>query len=111
MFWTNYCRLCSQIGKSPSAVAKECGIKSTGTVPAWKNGAIPRWSVIVAISDYFGVDAKELLNGDVNSRKKPALLDEDRLDESVYAILGQLTDEEISKLCYFAQGLIAARRT
>lgn len=111
MFWANYVKLCSQVGKSPSAVAKECGIKSSGTVPAWKNGAIPRSSAVLAIADHFGVDPKELLNGNPDIAKKPALVSEDRLDERVQLLVNQLTDEEIGKLCSFAQGLIAARRT
>ena len=111
MFWTNYVKLCNQVGMSPSAVAKECGIKSSGTVTAWKNGAIPRWNAVVAISDYFGIEPKELLSGNPDITKKPTLESEDRLDERVQLLVNQLTDEEIGKLCSFAQGLIAARRT
>ena len=43
MFWDVYTRLCAKDGKAPNVIAREvCGVKSTGTVTGWKNGATPR---------------------------------------------------------------------
>lgn len=62
MFWEVFIRLCQMNNVSPNAVAKECGVKSTGTVTAWKKGAMPRDGVLAAMADYFGVDV-DFLSG------------------------------------------------
>ena len=61
MFWDIFVRLCQIEGISPNAMARKAGVKSTGTVSAWKNGAIPRDGVLKAIADFFGVDTDFLL--------------------------------------------------
>lgn len=61
MFWDNFVRLCNQMDKSPNAVASEIGIKSSGSVTAWKNGAVPYTRTLVKIADYFGVTPDDLL--------------------------------------------------
>ncbi len=53
MFWTNFERCCRMIGEPPNSVASKCGVKSSGTVTGWKNGAIPRADVSRAIVEYF----------------------------------------------------------
>ena len=55
MFWEKYTELCKSVGKSPNAVAEECGIKSIGSVTGWKKGAMPRNPVLKRIADYFHV--------------------------------------------------------
>lgn len=62
MFWENYLILCSSVGKAPNAVAAEIGIKSSGTVTGWSNGAIPRKSVLFKLCQYFGVTEEQLLS-------------------------------------------------
>lgn len=64
MFWDNFVRLCNQAGKYPNTVAAEVGVKSTGTVTGWKNGANPRRTVLLKLADYFGVSVDYLLNGE-----------------------------------------------
>ena len=64
MFWDNFMRLCNQADKYPNTVAAEIGVKSTGTVTGWKNGAIPRQAVLLKLADYFGVTVDYLLNGE-----------------------------------------------
>ena len=61
MFWEIFVRLCQIGGVSPNAVAKKAGVKSSGTVSAWKKGTMPRDGVLKAIADYFGVDTDFLL--------------------------------------------------
>lgn len=53
MFWTNFERYCRMIGEPPNSVASKCGVKSSGTVTGWKNGAVPRADVSTAIVQYF----------------------------------------------------------
>lgn len=64
MFWDNFVRLCNQAGKYPNTVAAEVGVKSTGTVTGWKNGANPRQTVLLKLADYFGVTVEYLLTGE-----------------------------------------------
>lgn len=61
MFWDVYVRLCYAKNVSPNAVAKAVGVKSTGTVSAWKKGALPRDGVLAALAEYFGVSTDFLL--------------------------------------------------
>ena len=71
MFWKNYLLLCGCVGKSPNAVAAEIGIKSSGTVTGWSNGAIPRKSVLFKLCQYFGVTEDQLLSNDLSMDKVP----------------------------------------
>lgn len=77
MFWDNFVRLCYSMGKSPNAVASEIGLKSTGTVTGWKNGAIPRPSVIQKLASYFNVPV-EYLTETENSPSEDRELEEYR---------------------------------
>ena len=60
MFWRRYANLCEAVGKAPNVVAAEVGVKSSGTVTGWKNGAIPRPSVLAKLAEYFCVSVFEL---------------------------------------------------
>ena len=71
MFWDVYTRLCAKVGKAPNVVAREvCGVKSTGTVTGWKNGAVPRNGVLAKLADYFGVTVEELTGEE--QKEKPS---------------------------------------
>ena len=73
MFWDVYTRLCAKDGKAPNVIAREvCGVKSTGTVTGWKNGATPRNNVLRQLSDYFGVSVDYLLTGESEQKEKPS---------------------------------------
>ena len=74
MFYDKFLSLCVQKGVSPSAVAKELGL-SSGTVPNWKKGSVPRSSQIKMVADYFGLTVEELLG-------KPT----DGMPEGIYRI-------------------------
>lgn len=63
MFWDVFIRLCNSKRVSPNAVARACGVRSSGTVSAWKRGALPREGVLTAIADYFGVTVDQLMGG------------------------------------------------
>ncbi len=110
MFWTNYEFLCKSIGKSPNAVAALVGVKSSGSVTAWKkNDALPRQSTLKDIADFFGVSVEDLVYTDLVKEKKPIPPYGNELDD-VYSI--QLTDlraDEIAKVHAFVAGLKASR--
>ena len=67
MFYDNFVRLCSEVGKSPSAVAVEIGLQKSA-VTYWKNGrSNPSDVNLQKIADYFGVSLEELLYGGAES--------------------------------------------
>lgn len=90
MFWTNFRLLCMQIGKSPSAVAKEIGMKSTGTVSAWKKGTVPEMPTLEKIADYFGITVADLLG-----EKNPATGSDgnDSISAEKHAYVNSLFDQ------------------
>lgn len=69
MFWEKYVALCRKCGKSPNTVAAEIGIKSSGTVTGWKNGALPREWVLQTLSEKFEVSV-EWLKGEFAQKEK-----------------------------------------
>lgn len=72
MFWDKYFALCSKIGKSPNAVAKEIGI-SSGTLTGWKkHNKVPLDMTIKKVADYFGVPVSYFSEEDQETEKSPA---------------------------------------
>lgn len=70
MFYEQYVELCSQIGKTPTAVALEIGL-SKATPTKWKkSGATPSGDNLKKIAAYFGVTESELL-GDEKIKLTP----------------------------------------
>lgn len=62
MFWSQFSYLCKCAGKSPNAIASELGI-SSGSITAWRKGALPRNSTLKKLTQYFGVTEEFLLYG------------------------------------------------
>lgn len=60
MFYDNFARLCSEAGKSPTAVTKDLGF-SNAAASHWKNGKSPTAKTLQKIADYFGVTVNDLL--------------------------------------------------
>lgn len=54
MFWEKYVELCTRVGKTPNAVAKEIEI-SSGTVSFWKKGKQPQALTLAKVANYFNV--------------------------------------------------------
>lgn len=110
MFWTNYYLLCKQIGKSPSAVAKEIGMKSTGTVSAWKKGRMPEMPTLERIAEYFGITVADLL-GEKNTAtesgdgKGTGNELSDNMKE-LMRLIPRLTDQEAAILLAQVKGII-----
>ena len=108
MFWTNYVRLCLGVGKSPNQVAAECGVKSSGTVTGWRNGALPRPPVLKQIAEFFSVTIDDLLK----DNEKPAPLIGDGLtsaQKELIRLLPLLTDSEVTVLLTTVRSLIDGR--
>lgn len=71
MFWNNFEALCAEKGVSYNAAAADVGVKSSGTVTSWKNGAKPRGPVLKRLADYFDVTVEEL-TGENEQKEKPS---------------------------------------
>lgn len=97
MFWNVFAKLCVDAGKSPNTVAAECGVKSSGTVTGWKNGAVPRPAVLQRIAEYFDTEVETFELPDVyvppEKHKKAAPATEDGLQS--------LTDDERALLLHY----------
>lgn len=68
MFWKNFEKLCTDRGRSPTAVVQELGLSSSA-VTAWSRGSVPRNSTLGKIAKYFGVTLDALL-ADADDQKK-----------------------------------------
>lgn len=71
MFWDNYVKLCGNNNKSPNGVANELNL-SSGSITAWKKGAVPRAATLQKIADYFKVSVAYLLGEDETELREKA---------------------------------------
>lgn len=97
MFWENFVELCSQNGTSPNAVATELG-KSSGSVTAWKKGAVPRETTLKKIAERFSVTVDRLVYG---QKEKPTTSEGSELDprrQEAWKLLNSLSDEKLEKV-------------
>jgi len=60
MFYDEYIKLCSQIGRSPSAVAESLGFQKSA-VTRWKQGSTPTDNNKRKIAEFFGVPVSTFL--------------------------------------------------
>ena len=65
MFYDIFTNLCSKKGMSPTAVLQKLKI-STSKSTAWKNGSLPNASILILLSEFFGVSIDYLLMGKEN---------------------------------------------
>ena len=105
MFWKNFVSLCSNIGKSTTAVILELGL-SRSLVTSWKNGTVPNNTTLLKIANYFNVSVEELISEpkDTPQRITPGL---DEKTAEILSMYSQLSDEQkkqaLSYLEYLAQ--------
>ena len=71
MFYDNFSSLCEKNGISKSKVIEEIGL-STGNLPKWRKGGIPKAEILTKIADYFNISIDELLGNE------KTLTDEDK---------------------------------
>lgn len=76
-FYSNFLTMCNNIGKTPSKVVTEVGLKKSA-VTRWKAGGKPTDATAQKIADYFGVPVSELTE---ETKKVPAPILGDELDE------------------------------
>ena len=110
MFYVNFVKLCNSIGKSPSAVAEEIGVKRS-TVTRWKQGKSITDANLQKVADYFGVSTGYLL-GEEEQKEKPTLQMESELDpvtKELFDIVNSSDEDELKALLEMAR-LIKKRR-
>lgn len=90
MFWNNFEALCAKKGVSYNAAAADVGVRSSGTVTGWKNGAKPRGPVLKRLADYFGVTVEELTGEAPEQKEKPSTPEGDGLDEQAKSFAEKL---------------------
>lgn len=54
MFYDNVCKICDDLGVSPTTVLRELGF-STGNISKWKNGSVPNVDIALAFARHLGV--------------------------------------------------------
>ena len=128
MFWTNFVKLCAEDGISPNKLAAQCGVKSTGTVSAWKKGTMPSNKTLSKIADHFKVSVETLINedaletlqklrqegkypfGPISKENKPALPQENELTEKqrkAWNIVKSMSDAQLD--AFIAAGEVFLR--
>ncbi len=112
MFYDNYVRLCAAVGKSPSAVALEIGLKKSN-VTYWKNGRNKPSDVTVQkVADYFGVSVAEL-TGEWAQQKKPIPNEgdgpESLIKQELMDLIQDLSEEETALMIARAKKIKESR--
>ena len=89
-FYSNFLTMCNNIGKTPSKVVTEVGLKKSA-VTRWKAGGNPTDATAQKIADYFGVPVSELTE---ETKKAPTPEGEREIDDRQMkaAFLGGLAD-------------------
>lgn len=96
MFWEKFSHLCTEVGKSPNAVAKELGIPS-GSITAWSKGSTPRNNTLKKIASYFQVSTDFLIN---DQKEKLTIVSDDELSDGqkrALSLLAAMSPEEFAK--------------
>ena len=91
-FYERLNSLCRKSGTTITGVCKLLGI-SSGTVSAWKTGAMPRGDTVRKIAEYLGVSTDYLLTG-----KEPEAYETSDIEEEIFDTIAILREPKIRKL-------------
>ena len=106
-FWKNYQYLCAKKGVSVYEAAKACGVKGTGTVSYWKHGSKPNADNLNKMVEYFGVDAYQLVYGDIEAADKANSFAGKAINDPLYNAILNLTPQQRTLVQGFIAGLMA----
>ncbi len=93
MFYDNVCKICDDMGVSPTTVLRELGF-STGNISKWKNGSVPNVDIALAFARHLGVSLDYLCTLEVGASDS-ALSPEDRELLDIFARI----PEEKKEIC------------
>ena len=97
-FFSRCQQLCRDNGISPNALGRQLGA-SSGSITAWKQGALPRPAMLRKIAEYFSVTTQYLTGND-----EPTITD----DQLKFALFGgdkPISDAMLEEVRQFAQFL------
>lgn len=97
MFWENFDYLSRKIGSNPNAVAAACGVKSSGSVSAWKDGAIPKPKTVEKIASYFGITVDEIMGEFIPEKQKAPPGMDDAPIMKIYSALNDAGRAELER--------------
>jgi transcriptional regulator with XRE-family HTH domain len=89
-FYSNFLTMCNNIGKTPSKVVTEVGLKKSA-VTRWKAGGNPTDATAQKIADYFGVPVSELTE-ETKKAPTPEGEREITMDDFTYAFYKESKD-------------------
>lgn len=101
MFWDNFEALCIKKNVSPNAAASAVGVKSSGTVTGWKNGAAPRSTVLRKLAAYFEVEVSDL-TGEAQ-KEKPSAPEGDGLNSRFDELLARMNAQQRKELLEYME--------
>lgn len=102
-FFDQLVALCKEKGVSPNFVAKEIGA-SSGSVTAWKQGALPRGATLSKIAEYFNVSTDYLLgNSRVSTHDSKFSISDEEIKFALFGGGGEITDEMYEEVKRFAE--------
>lgn len=90
-------------------MASEVGVKSSGTVTGWKNGAMPRENILIKLAEYFGVPLSELTEDENKKSPAPDSAELDPVTKELYDIVNTSDADELKTLLEMAR-LLKKRR-
>lgn len=99
-FFLRFKDLCRSIGRTPNNVAKELGIPS-GSVSAWKQGAMPRNGTMLRLAEFFDVSVDYLSSKTDNPSGVP--ITKEDIKFALFGGDGEITDAMFDEVCQFAQ--------
>ena len=95
MFKERFVKLCADKGMSPAAVCKEIGL-SNSVYSKWTDSTIPRQTVLVKLSDFFGVSVAYLKGEEDIIETTPVVLDMNALssqEQTLISLFRETTEE------------------
>ena len=96
-FYEKYLDLCNSVGKSPSRVVLEVGLKKSA-VTRWKAGGMPTDATAQKLADYFGCSISDL-TADLEQKEMPTVSGElSNARRDLLAAVDDMTDEQVYKL-------------
>ena len=104
-FWNNYQYLCKKAGLSTYEVARKCGVKSSASVTYWRQGSVPKPTVLNKIASVLDVSASELVSNDLEALD--TLATSEYSGDPVYSAVMKLTPKKRALALAYIAGLTA----
>ena len=104
IFFERYYQLCRKNGTTPNGIAAQIGA-SSGSLTAWKNGALPRASMVKRIAAHFDVSVDYLMGYDGVNTPSGSRITNDDLKFALFGGDREISDEMLDEVRRFAQFL------